>query len=148
MKRIIITTLGFFVLLSVLSSHAQTVSGEQSDRQEKQAQRLIDVHFEIWNDTDNVARRTRFEQVYARDFSVAEYAGIATGYAEVDRLLSRLQTQHPGFHFTPAPVNWNHGIGRVTWGFGPSGSPNAVRGEDIFTIENGKLASFHVFLEK
>ena len=39
------------------------------------------------------------------------------------------------------------GIGRVTWGYGPAGNPGQVRGEDIFTIENGKIASLHVFID-
>ena len=41
-----------------------------------------------------------------------------------------------------------HGVGRVTWSYGPASNPDLIRGEDIFTITDGKLASTRVFLNK
>jgi len=112
------------------------------------AQRLIDLHFEIWNDPDPRHRAAKFPAVYASDFFVADRDGIATGYEAVSQLIQKLQGEHAGFSFHPDPVAWNHGIGRVTWGYGPSDDPNLVRGEDIFTIEDGKLTSARVYLDK
>lgn len=126
---------------------AQTGASTQADVSLPLAQRLIDTHFKIWNDTDPAARLAQFDAVYAPDLTVADYAGIASGFDDVNQLIGRVQTQHPGFAFTPDPVTWNHGFGRVTWGYGPSDKPNAVRGEDIFTIKNGRIESFRVFLD-
>jgi len=112
------------------------------------AQRLIDLHFEIWNDPDPRNWAARFPKVYTGDFFVADYDGMATGYDAVSRLIRKVQGEHAGFSFHPGPVAWNHGIGRVTWGYGPAANPNLVRGEDIFTIKDGKLASARVFLDK
>lgn len=111
-------------------------------------QQLIDRHFEIWNDTDAARRNARFAQVYTDNFYVADYDGVVTGYAAVAALIDKVQGGHAGFIFTPEPVAWNHDIGRVTWGYGPKDQPNLIRGEDIFTIRNGKLASAYVFIDK
>lgn len=112
------------------------------------AQRLIDIHFSIWNDAESHSRELKFDQVYTQDFFVADQSGVAAGYAEVNRLIEQLQGTHAGFRFTPAPITWNHGVGRVVWSYGPRGNPDQVHGEDIFTIKDGKLASAHVFLDR
>jgi hypothetical protein len=49
--------------------------------------------------------------------------------------------------FRPRPVAWNHGLGRVTWSYGPYSDPDRMRREDIFTVEQGKLASLRVFID-
>ncbi|WP_313700001.1 nuclear transport factor 2 family protein [Achromobacter sp.] len=112
------------------------------------AQRLIDIHFSIWNDANAQSRESKFDQAYTPDFFVADQSGVATGYAEVNRLIEQLQGTHAGFQFKPAPITWNHGVGRVVWSYGPRGNPDQVHGEDIFTIKDGKLASAHVFLDR
>jgi hypothetical protein len=112
------------------------------------AQQAINRHFDIWNDRNAAHWDARLPEVYTADVLVADYGGLATGYADIRRLLERVQADHPGFVFTPAPVAWNHGLGRVTWGYGPKDNPNQVHGEDIFTIKDGKLASLRVFIDK
>lgn len=112
------------------------------------AQTLIDRHFEIWNHTDPTARLALFAAAYTPEVVVADYAGKASGYAHVNQMIDRVLTQHAGFTFRPDPVSWNHGLGRVTWSYGPADNPGLIRGEDIFTVQNGKLASLHVFLDK
>lgn len=112
------------------------------------AQHLIDLHFDIWNDPEPKHWDEKFPKVYAADFFVADPGAIANGYASVGKLIQKVQAEHAGFVFTPDPVSWNHGLGRVTWGYGPLSNPNLVRGEDIFTIKDGKLASAYVFLNK
>lgn len=111
-------------------------------------QQLIDRHFAIWNNTDASERANAFSAVYASNFFVADYAGLNQGADRVNGAISKVQAQHPGFIFTPAPVEWNHGIARVAWGYGPKDNPFLVRGEDIFTVSGGKLASARVFLSK
>jgi hypothetical protein len=112
------------------------------------AQQLITHHFEVWNDTDPQHWAVKFPELYTEDFYVADYAGIAKGYKEVAGMIQRVQGGHAGYLFTPEPITWNHGVGRVTWGYGPRDNPNLIRGEDIFTIKDGKLASARVFIDK
>ncbi|MBS0452704.1 MAG: nuclear transport factor 2 family protein [Proteobacteria bacterium] len=111
------------------------------------AQRLIDLHFEIWNHTDKAARLAKFAAVYAPDFFVADYAGKARGFHEVNDLIERVQSGHAGFVFSPDPIAWNHGLGRVSWGYGPKAQTHLIRGEDIFTVRDGRLSSAYVFID-
>lgn len=143
------------LLLAVLLAGSHNVLAENTTMNITTAQiapeglqQLIDRHFAIWNNTDAVEREKAFAAVYSADFFVADYAGLNTGADRVNAAISKIQAQHPGFIFTPAPVEWNHGIARVTWGYGPKDNPTLVRGEDVFTVSAGRLTSARVFLNK
>ncbi|MEX3634115.1 nuclear transport factor 2 family protein [Paraburkholderia sp. BR14320] len=149
MKKLAFVGAWLIASLTAPTVHSQDVRPMNNDAQDiVVAQHLIDRHFEIWNERDKAMRVGKFPTVYTPDIFVSDYAEIASGYANVNRLIERVQTEHAGFAFTPDPVSWNHGLGRVTWGYGPKDNPNLVRGEDIFSIHDGKLASLRVFLNK
>ncbi|MDF7647393.1 nuclear transport factor 2 family protein [Erwiniaceae bacterium L1_54_3] len=144
-----------FLLLAALLAGSHNVLAENSTMNITTAQiapaglqQLIDRHFAIWNNTDAVEREKAFAAVYSSDFFVADYDGLNAGADRVNAAIGRVQSQHPGFIFTPAAVEWNHGIARVTWGYGPKDNPYLVRGEDVFTVSEGKLSSARVFLNK
>ncbi|WP_153011444.1 nuclear transport factor 2 family protein [Type-D symbiont of Plautia stali] len=143
------------LLLAVLLAGSHNVLAENTTMNITTAQiapeglqQLIDRHFAIWNNTDAVEREKAFAAVYSADFFVADYAGLNTGADRVNAAISKIQAQHPGFIFTPASVEWNHGLARVTWGYGPKDNPTLVRGEDVFTVSAGRLTSARVFLNK
>jgi hypothetical protein len=137
------------MLATIPIAHSQEVRNMSiANHEVKLAQHLIDLHFEIWNDPDPRNWAAKFSQVYATGFYVADHAGVATGYENVGKRIQKVHGEHAGFRFTPDPVSWNHGVGRVTWGYGPANNPNLIRGEDIFTIKDGKLASARVFVDK
>lgn len=149
MKKLIQGTLLLAALNALPAASSHGLNDMKNTTQDiAAAQHLIDLHFEIWNDTNPDNWGAKFARVYTTDFFVADYQGMATGYDQVAKLLARVQGEHAGFVFSPDPITWNHGVGRVTWGYGPQDKPNLVRGEDIFTIENGKLASARVFINK
>lgn len=134
--------------LTTCHSFAQEAPSMTTDAQDTAtAQRLVDRHFEIWNDRNSAQRLEKFARVYTPDVEVADYKALATGYAAIDQLIDRVQQEHQGFAFSPEPVAVNHGLARVKWGFGPKDQPKKVRGEDIFTLRDGKLASLHVFID-
>lgn len=148
MKKTIQWTMFVAALMALPVAHSQEAPNVTvSHQDEAAAQRLIDLHFQIWNDPNPEDWSGKFPQVYTRDFFVADYAGMASGYESVGKLIRRVQREHVGFLFTPDPITWNHGIGRVTWGYGPRDTPNLVRGEDIFTVKDGKLSSARVFID-
>lgn len=111
-------------------------------------QQLIDRHFALWNSTDAAERAKGFADVYTSDFFVADDDGLSAGSEGINAAINKVQSQHAGFIFTPAPVEWNHGLARVTWGYGPQDKPYLVRGEDVFTVSDGKLSSARVFLNR
>lgn len=151
MKKLFVKTL----LLAALLAGTNSVFAENTimDITTTQAapsdlQPLIDRHFAIWNNTDAVGRAKAFAAVYTPNFFVADRNGLNRGMEQVNAAISKVQSQHPGFIFTPAPAEWNHGIARVTWGYGPKDNPHLVRGEDVFTLSDGRLSSAHVFISK
>ncbi|WP_224776912.1 nuclear transport factor 2 family protein [Achromobacter insolitus] len=150
MKALIHCVLALAAMGSAPYAHAQEISHMKPAMQDTAdlAQRLIDIHFSIWNDADSQSRELKFDEVYTHDFFVADQSGVAAGYAAVNRLITQLQGTHAGFLFAPAPITWNHGVGRVVWNYGPPSHPDQVHGEDIFTVKDGKLASAHVFLDR
>jgi hypothetical protein len=149
MRAITITVILLATLLvGAGTSFAESTNMDTSSLQPAGLQQLIDRHFAIWNTPDAAERSARYAAVYTPDFFVADHNGISVGYGPVGAAISHVQEAHPGFIFTPAPVEWNHGIARVTWGYGPKENPDLVRGEDVFTVRDGKLASARVFLSK
>lgn len=144
-------TLAAAALIAALTtshSFAQEAQPMTDDAQASAtAQNLVERHFEIWNDHNSAQRLGKFAQVYTTDVEVADYKALATGYTAINQLIDRVQQEHQGFAFSPEPVAVNHGLARVKWGFGPKYQPNRVRGEDIFTVRDGKLASLHVFID-
>ncbi len=132
----------------LVAAHAKETPMTTPAHEVEIAQRLIDLHFSIWNDPDPAARFAKFASVYTPDFFVADYAGKAADYQAVNALIDRVQGEHAGFVFTPEPISWNHGLGRVTWGYGPKDQPRLIRGEDIFTVSSGRLSSAYVFIDQ
>ncbi|WP_294904545.1 nuclear transport factor 2 family protein [Tatumella sp. UBA2305] len=111
-------------------------------------QQLIDHHFALWNNPHPAERAAKFPEVYTADFFIADENGLNQGMEQVNAAIGKVQSLHSGFIFTPAPVQWNHGIARVSWGYGPANHPFLVRGEDIFTVSHNRLSSARVFLQK
>ena len=111
-------------------------------------QQLIDRHFAIWNDPDSVGRASAYAALYHDDVLIADYAGKAVGHDALGRKIDEVQAKHPLFRFTPDAPVWNHGVGRVTWAYGPVDNPQQVRGEDIFTVIDEKIASLRIFIDR
>jgi hypothetical protein len=148
MKKILAASIWLVAALATSSSFAQETQLMTTDAEVRAtAQQLVDRHFEIWNDRNSAQRMEKFTRVYTPDVQVADYKALATGYSAINQLIDRVQQEHQGFAFSPEPVAVNHGLVRVRWGFGPKDQPNKVRGEDIFTMREGKLGSLHVFLD-
>lgn len=146
-----LSSLGLMLMapLALSAPHIQTGEHMITESSEvSAAQALIDRHFALWNDTNPANWPAQFQRIYTPGFFVADYAGVARGYEQVSQLMQKVQSGHPGYTFRPEPITWNYGVGRVTWGYGPSNNPNLMHGEDIFTIEDGKLASARVFFDK
>jgi hypothetical protein len=138
-----------FALFPAHSTHAQVIElAPATHEQVEVAQKLIDRHFEIWNSSDSSKYRQSFAEIYSTDFFVADHDHVAKGYDAVVAMIRKVQSEHPGFKFTAKPIAINHGLGRVTWGYGPRDNPDLVTGEDIFMIDNDKISSTRVFLNK
>ena len=70
------------------------------------------------------------------------------GFDAIDSRIADLQAQFPGFDFVAkSPVDVMHGVGRLAWGFGPTGSAPVVAGMDIAVTEGDKTVSLYAFVD-
>jgi hypothetical protein len=145
MKPLKLHAMALIFLSSI--SNAKTILNAPSTKEDLiLAQELVEKHFAIWNDYSLADFEKKYAEVYAKDFFLGDPKGRAQGASELFKLVTRVHKEHPGFLFRPEKATLNHGIGRVRWTLGPKENSTLIQGEDIFTIENGRISSMRVFL--
>jgi hypothetical protein len=66
----------------------------------------------------------------------------------LDGAIARIQEHTPGFVFSEIGTpQAHHGIGRMSWGYGPQGEPPKVTGLDVVVIRESKIAAMYTFLD-
>jgi len=146
MKNEIMTILSALVFGSSFAGAQVITKTEDSPSAQALAETLIQKHFRNMNDRNSSERRKRFEEIYSKEFYFADTSMASVGFEGITSFIDHVQSGHAGFVFSPISVTLNHGIGCAIWNYGPKEDPKRILGEDIFTIENGKLASMRVFL--
>jgi hypothetical protein len=109
---------------------------------------LVKAHLKIWSETDSAKRLKLTETVYADNIRVIDPHVILNGRAEVNDFIGGLLKQNPGFRFIIVkPVEAHHNTAILSWQFGPPSKPDTINGQDIFTIEDGRIISLSVFID-
>lgn len=111
---------------------------------------LIERYLACWNETDATARRTSLAENWAEDASYTDPLVAVNGLDELDATIAAVQTQFPGFVFTPVGVlDAHHDVARFGWGLGPAGDEPMVIGFDVVTVdERGRFRSVIGFLDR
>lgn len=109
---------------------------------------IVENHLKIWNEKDEVKRKTSLKQVYASDVEMVDRHFIAQGIDDISKFIVELQTKNPEFKFTTKSVETNHNIVRLYWQFGSKEKTAVVSGMDLFVIENGKVQKLYVFVDQ
>ncbi|MDB5088115.1 MAG: Glyoxalase/bleomycin resistance protein/dioxygenase [Mucilaginibacter sp.] len=113
-----------------------------------EAKKLVKDHLRIWNEPDHAKRLTLASEIYADTIQVIDPEVILNGRAKVNDFIGNLLKQNPGFEFTSAkPVETHHNKAILSWQFGPPSKPDAITGQDIFTIAAGRIVSLLVFVD-
>lgn len=108
---------------------------------------LVNKHLEIWTETDSVKRLALAREIYANDIRVTDPGVILNGIVQVSNFIGKLLAEHPGFEFKmTGQIEAHHNTAILFWHFGPESKPDTITGQDIFTIENGKIISLLVFV--
>jgi hypothetical protein len=109
---------------------------------------LVELHLKIWNQKDEGKRKTAIEDAYSETILVTDPFLEFTGQSKLDNLINDLHQKYPGYVFThQRPVESHHNIARLFWHFGPPLKPDAIIGEDVFVIKNGKIEHLLVFID-
>jgi hypothetical protein len=109
--------------------------------------KLLKDHIQLWNETDQEKRILLAGKIYSDDIQVIEPDLILNGRDEIVNFIDSLLDKNKGFHFTLSrPAEIHHQKAILSWHFGPDSNPDSISGYDIFTIENGLISSFLVFV--
>lgn len=109
---------------------------------------LVEDHLKGWAEPDPHARLTLLQKIYSRDIKVIDPGTILKGCAEVSDFIGDLLSKNPGFNFRIArPIEVHHNTAILLWEFGPATQPDKISGQDIFTLKDGRITSFIIFVE-
>ncbi|WP_221931300.1 hypothetical protein [Pedobacter westerhofensis] len=115
------------------------------------SQLLEDSLLLIWNNRNSVERLELMEKIYSGDivFFENDYSEPFKGFTAINDLIDKLQLSWPeSFKFTTTDFEINHNIQYVSWVLGPDAQQPVAAGKDIAIIENGKIVSLYLFLDK
>jgi hypothetical protein len=111
---------------------------------------LIDSYIALWNETDEHARRTLAETVWAPDGRYVDPLLAANGPAAISAGVGAVQGQFPGWVFRlAAPIDAHHDQARFQWELGPAGAePQAVGFDVAVRNDDGRLQLVLGFLDR
>lgn len=103
----------------------------------------------VFGELDASLRIAAIRDLYSPDAVLYEPGSIATGHDAIAQAVEELLASlPPAFVFSPiGPAVGHHGVGRLRWRAGPPDGPVAVIGTDVARIEDGHIASLHVFID-
>jgi hypothetical protein len=108
---------------------------------------LLQRHLEIWSETDPEKRRSGIDEIYTDDVEFIDPFAIINGKEKLDFFINDLQSKNPGFVFTAASlVTWHHNIASLDWNFGPENKPDAIKGQDVIVIKDGRIEKLYAFI--
>ena len=104
----------------------------------------------VWSERDSSLRLNAIQDIYAENGSLFEFGEETSGFDAINEHVTKLYDSiPPDFVFTQLkPADINGKIGRLVWGVGPRGHDAVQTGMDIAHIENGRIKSLYVFLDK
>lgn len=119
---------------------------------ETTAKILEDSLLVIWNDRDAQRRLSAMQNIYADDMAFYESndGQAIIGHEAINNVIAGLQSQWPDeFKFELlSPAMMNRQVQYITWRLGVPGSEAVATGADVAIVEDGKIKSLHLFLNK
>jgi len=106
----------------------------------------------IWNDRNAKSRSAAMTNIYAQDihFYESDDREPIVGHEAINNLISVLQAQWPidfKFSLSQSSVK-NHAVQHIAWTLGAPGAEPVASGMDIAVIDDGKIKSLYLFLDK
>ena len=102
---------------------------------------------EVFSQHDPEKRKAAIARLWSADAVFVDPDGQFRGAASVDAAIEKLQKQFPNFVFTEGKVQEYHGIGKLSWGFGPAGEEPKVTGIDVVVVSDGRIDALYTFLD-
>lgn len=120
-----------------------TISPSKAD-----LKRMVELQILIWDNTDPKTRFAQLTELYADDILFFDEAAVIKGLVDLNERITKLQEQNKGFKFSFIKIDNSNNVVRYYWNYGPKSNPKLIQGMDLMIVENGKVRSLHVFLDK
>lgn len=102
----------------------------------------------IWNETDSVARLPKLREIYQNNVSFFDPEMPVQGINNLNQRITALQRQNKNFKFSLVKIDNSNNMVRYYWNYGPAQQPNLISGLDLIILENGKIRTLNVFIDK
>ena len=103
--------------------------------------------YEVFGERDAMRRRERIAELWTEDCTFVDNDGQHQGQDALDGAIAAIQAHTPGFVFSEIGTpQTHHGIGRMSWGYGPQGELPKITGLDVAVIRESKIAAMYTFL--
>lgn len=98
---------------------------------------------DVFDNRDAAARRARIDEVYTDDVLFTDPEGPATGRDIVEERAAKLLAELPAdFTFAEDGIAYlGPDAGALAWTVGPAGGEPVVRGIDVITVRDGRIAT-------
>ena len=103
----------------------------------------------VFNERDATARLAAIKTTYTDDIVWYEDDRVNVGHAVLDARAAELLAESPEFVFQPdgsEVVARNLGV--LNWQFGPTGTPDLIKGTDVILVEGGKVKALWTAVTK
>jgi hypothetical protein len=110
---------------------------------------IVDAYLATWNAAPAERERLLADH-FSPDVTYVDPLAEVAGHAGMHALIDGVQTQFPGFVFTPVGApDGHHDRLRFQWGLGPAGADPVVIGFDVVVLdEAGRVRDVHGFLDR
>jgi hypothetical protein len=109
---------------------------------------LLRKNLDAFGERDAEKRRLAISTIWESDGVFVDPDGLHIGPEAIDNAIEHLLLKFPDFVFSELSQPDSHnGIGRLAWGFGPTGKKPAVTGLDVIVSNCGRIRALYTFLD-
>ncbi|WP_375691174.1 nuclear transport factor 2 family protein [Pseudooceanicola sp. LIPI14-2-Ac024] len=109
---------------------------------------IADAYIDIWNTADPAGRQAKIAALWTEDAQFADPVAQAAGRAEIAALIGTVRDTYPDMTFavTGTPDGFGEMV-RFGWSMAAPGTAPVVRGTDIATCRDGRIATVTGFFD-
>jgi hypothetical protein len=101
----------------------------------------------VFGERDPAARRAAIADTYSDDVVFSDPEGDVVGHAAIDAKVEALLAGSPGLLFSAVePLYEGGGWVALAWALGPTAAEPVVRGVDVMTVRDGRIATLRTML--
>lgn len=110
---------------------------------------IAEGYIALWNERNDTRRRDLLASNWTRDARYVDPLMKGEGPDGIDAMIVGVQQRFPDFEFALLGKPDGHGdFVRFSWGLGPRGGDNPVKGTDFVVTDGGRISSVTGFLDQ